>query len=333
MPHQPKIRLLDRVRQAIRLKNYAYSTEKAYVYWIKRFILFHDKRHPKTMGIPEIEKFLSHLAVERNVSGSTQNQALCALLFLYREVFGVEFDAPIVSVRAKRPKRLPTVLTRPEVQLLIRAMSGRYQLMAKLLYGSGLRLMECIRLRVKDIDFGQHQIIVRDGKGLKDRVTVLPDATMPDLQRHLRHIKLLHEDDRAGSYGGVSLPYALAVKYPSAQFEWKWQYLFPSQGLSKDPRSGQLKRHHADPSGIQNAVRRAALSAGIEKHVTPHALRHSFATHLLENGYDIRTVQDLLGHKHVSTTMIYTHVLNRGAGAVRSPLDDEGQAHRMTGQH
>jgi len=251
-----------------------------------------------------------------------ENQAFCALLFLYREVLGIELDSPIVSVRAKRPKRLPTVLTRPEVQLLISAMSGKYQLMAKLLYGSGLRLMECVRLRVKDIDFHQHQVMVRDGKGLKDRVTVLPDAAVHDLHRHLRHVKLLLEDDIGNGFGAVSLPYALAVKYPSAQFEWKWQYLFPSKNISKDPRSGELKRHHADPSGLQNAVRQAIKSTNINKHVTPHALRHSFATHLLEGGYDIRTVQELLGHKHVTTTMIYTHVLNRGGLAVRSPLDD-----------
>lgn len=330
MKLQPKIKLIDRVRQTIRLKNYSYSTEKAYVYWIKRFILFHNKRHPKTIGCPEIETFLSYLAVERNVAASTQNQALCALLFLYRDVLGVELDSPIVSVRAKRPKRLPTVLTKPEVQLLISSMSGKHQLMAKLLYGGGLRLMECIRLRIKDIDFHQHQVIVRDGKGLKDRVTVLPDAAVQSLHRHLRRVKLLHEDDLANGFSGVSLPYALAVKYPSAQFEWKWQYIFPSKNISRDPRSGDLKRHHADPSSLQNAVRRAVKSTNINKHVTPHALRHSFATHLLENGYDIRTVQDLLGHKHVTTTMIYqrsdtayTHVLNRGAGAVRSPLDAE----------
>ncbi len=273
MKLQPKIRLLDRVRQVIRLKNYSYSTEKAYVYWIKRFILFHNKRHPKTIGEPEIETFLSHLAVERNVSASTQNQAFCALLFLYREVLGVELDSPIISVRAKRPKRLPTVLTRPEVKLLISFMSGKYRLMAKLLYGSGLRLMECIRLRIKDIDFGQHQIIVRDGKGPKDRITVLPNAVEQELHCYLRHIKLLYEDDITNSFGGVSLPYALAVKYPSAQFEWKWQYIFPSKNITKDPRSGELKRHHADPSGLQNAVRRAAKSAGINKRVTPHALR------------------------------------------------------------
>jgi integron integrase len=321
MKPQPKIKLLDRVRHAIRLKNYSYSTEKAYVYWIRRFILFHDKRHPETMGGPEVEKFLSYLAVERNVSASTQNQALCALLFLYQGVLRVELDSPINSIRAKRSKRLPTVLTRSEVLCLISGMSGKYKLMARLLYGSGLRLMECMRLRVKDLDFGQHQIIVRDGKGPKDRITILPDAVEQELHRYLRHIKLLYEDDLANDFNGVSLPYALAVKYPSAQFEWKWQYVFPSKNITRDPRSGELKRHHAHRSGLQNAIRRASKYAHINKHVSPHTLRHCFATHLLEGGYDIRTVQDLLGHKHVTTTMIYTHVLNRGGLAVRSPLD------------
>jgi integron integrase len=241
MKPQRKIKLLDRVRQVIRLKNYSYSTEKSYVYWSRRYILFHDKRHPKTMGEQEIEKFLSYLAVERNISASTQNQALCALLFLYQDVLGIKLDSPINSVRAKRPKRLPVVITKTEVQSLLGAMSGKYKLMARLLYGGGLRLMECTRLRVKDIDFAQHQIIVRDGKGPKDRITVLPDAVEQDLRRHLRHIKLLYEDDLANGFRGVSLPYALAVKYPSAQYEWKWQYVFPSKNISRDPRSGKLK--------------------------------------------------------------------------------------------
>ncbi len=229
-----------------------------------------------------------------------ENQALCALLFLYREVLGVELDSPIVSVRAKRPKRLPTVLTKSEVQLLISSMSGKHQLMAKLLYGSGLRLMECIRLRIKDIDFHQHQVIVRDGKGLKDRVTVLPDAAVQGLHRHLRRVKLLHEDDLANGFGGVSLPYALAVKYPSAQFEWKWQYIFPSKNISRDPRSGDLKRHHADPSSLQNAVRRAVKSANINKHVTPHALRHI-------NVVSCRRSQVLCGAASCPTTGIVSH--------------------------
>lgn len=276
---------------SIRLKNYSYSTEKAYVYWVKRYIIFHDIRHPKTMGEREIEKFLSHLAVERNVSASTQNQALCALLFLYKEVLGIKLDAPINFIRAKRLKRLSVVLAKEEVQRLIGSMPGKYSLMARLLYGGGLRLMECIRLRVKDIDFSQRQIRVIDGKSLKDRNTVLPDAVTQDLQRHLRRVKLLFDDDLANGFGGVSLPYALAVKYPNAQYEWKWQYVFPSKNITRDPISGELKRHHADPSGLQNAIRQATKAARINKHVTPHTLRHCFATHLLEDGYDIRTVQ------------------------------------------
>jgi len=321
MNTEPKTKLLDRVRQIIRLKNYSYATEKSYVYWIRRFILFHDKQHPKMMGEAEIERFLNHLATERNVSASTQNQAFCAIIFLYKNVLRMELDSPIMPIRAKRPKRVPTVLTKPEVQLLLKRMSGTYKLMAQLLYGSGLRVMECMQLRVKDLDFGQRQIIVREGKGLKDRITIFPDSLREDLQHHLEYVKLLFKDDSSSRFGGVSLPYALAVKYPSAPFEWKWQYIFPSQKISRDPRSGTLKRHHADPSSLQRAMRRAARSAHLTKPVSPHTLRHSFATHLLEGGYDIRTVQELLGHKHVTTTMIYTHVLNRGGMGVRSPLD------------
>ena len=313
--------LLDRVRQSIRLKNYSIRTEQAYVSWVRRFILFHDKRHPRQMGSAEVERFLSHLAVERNVSASTQNQALSALLFLYREVLKKELEYPIDSIRAKRPKRLPTVMTKQEVRNVIGRMTGKNQVMAKLLYGSGLRLMECVRLRVQDLDFGQRQIIVREGKGGKDRATVLPDSLIDLLKRHLRHVKLVHEDDIADGHGGVYLPNALETKYPNAHREWIWQYVFPAAKLSMDPRGGILRRHHADPSGLQRAVKKAARSTGIEKRVSCHTFRHSFATHLLENGYDIRTVQELLGHKHVSTTMIYTHVLRRGGRGVRSPLD------------
>ena len=320
MRNPPK-NLLDRVRQSIRLKNYSIRTEQAYVSWVRRFILFHDKRHPRQMGSAEVERFLSHLAVERNVSASTQNQALSALLFLYREVLKKELEYPIDSIRAKRPKRLPTVMTKQEVRNVIGRMTGKNQVMAKLLYGSGLRLMECVRLRVQDLDFGQRQIIVREGKGGKDRATVLPDSLIDLLKRHLRHVKLVHEDDIADGHGGVYLPNALETKYPNAHREWIWQYVFPAAKLSMDPRGGILRRHHADPSGLQRAVKKAARSTGIEKRVSCHTFRHSFATHLLENGYDIRTVQELLGHKHVSTTMIYTHVLRRGGRGVRSPLD------------
>jgi len=320
MNKQP--RLLDRVRQAIRLKHYSIRTEEAYVNWIKRFILFHNKRHPKDMGAPEIETFLTHLAVDLNVAASTQNQALSALLFLYREVLKKDLDERTIdAVRAKKPKRLPTVLTKDEVLKVIGFLSGTNQLMAKLLYGSGLRLMECLRLRVKDIDFAQRQIIVRDAKGRKDRVTMLPDAVVPFLEEHLRHVKHIHDDDLAQGYGSVYMPTALERKYPNASREWPWQYVFPASTRSRDPRSGVIRRHHVHESGLQKAVRRAAKRAGINKPVTPHTFRHSFATHLLESGYDIRTVQELLGRKDVKTTMIYTHVLNRGGLAVRSPLD------------
>ena len=322
MDKRPK-KLIQKIREIVRLKNYSIRTEEAYVSWARRYILFHNKLHPIDMGGPEIEAFLSHLAVDRNVSASTQNQALSALLFLYREVLRIDLDYPINSIRAKRPKRLPTVLTKDEARNVLNLISGKHQLMAKLLYGSGLRLMECIRLRVKDLDFEQHQIIVRDGKGLKDRVTILPESLITPLKRHLRYVKLAHEDDLADGCGSVYLPHALERKYPRAHDQWSWQYAFPAPKRSKDPRSGAERRHHVDPSGLQKAVHKAALKAGIVKRVSCHTFRHSFATHLLEDGYDIRTVQELLGHKNVSTTMIYTHVLKRGPLSVRSPLDIE----------
>ncbi len=273
------------------------------------------------MGAAEIEAFLTYLAVDRNVAASTQNQALSALLFLYRQVLKQDLVGSIDSVRAKRPKRLPTVLTKEETLRVIGFLSGTHQLMAKLLYGSGLRLMECVRLRVKDVDFAQRQIIVRDGKGMKDRITMLPDVLIQRLREHLQHTKHIHEDDLAKGYGSVYLPFALERKYPNADREWLWQYVFPATRLSTDPRTGITRRHHINESSLQKAVRRAAKRAGIDKRVTCHTFRHSFATHLLEDGYDIRTVQELLGHKDVKTTMIYTHVLNRGPLAVRSPLD------------
>jgi integron integrase len=313
--------LLDQVRDALRVRHYAIRTEQAYLDWITRFILFHQKRHPREMGAPEIEAFLSHLALKRNVAASTQNQARSALLFLYRHVLHRKSLALDNVVQASKPQRLPTVLTRQEAQQVIGQLTGLHQLMAKLLYGSGLRLLECLRLRVKDIDFAKRQIIVRQGKGDKDRVTLLPASLIQPLQVHLAAVKLRHADDLAKGYGAVYLPYALAEKYPNAPTEWGWQYVFPADQLSLDPRSGQTRRHHYLESTLQKAVRQAVLRTGIPKPVSCHTFRHCFATHLLESGYDIRTVQELLGHKDVATTMIYTHVLNHGPLAVRSPLD------------
>ena len=273
------------------------------------------------MGAEEIQAFITHLAVERNLSASSQNQALSAVMFLYRHVLQKEIDLPSDLIRAEKSKTLPVVLTRQEALAVIGKMSGTPQLMVKILYGSGLRLMECLRLRVKDIDFGNHQIIVRDGKGEDDRVTPLPDSIIPDLQLHLQTVQLIHQKDLKDGFGEVYLPYALARKYPNASKEWHWQYLFPALSRSTDPVSKKTMRHHADPSVLQKAVRNAAKLAKIDKLVSPHTFRHSFATHLLQNGYDIRTVQELLGHKDVKTTMIYTHVLQRGGLAVISPLD------------
>jgi integron integrase len=333
MPKQSR-KLLDQVRDVLRLKHYAIRTEEAYVSWIKRYILFHGKRHPAEMGASEIEAFLTHLAVDRKVAASTQNQALSALLFLYNKLLEKDLSGHTIdAVRARQPKRLPTVLTREETLSVIAALTGTNQLIARLLYGSGLRLLECLRLRVKDVDFAYCQITVRDGKGGKDRVTILPETLIEPLQEHLRRVRMIHDRDLDAGFGAVYLPYALERKYPNANKEWCWQYVFPSNRLSTDPRSlpspsgrgaggeGIVRRHHLGPSGPQRAVREAAKLAGIEKPVTCHTFRHSFATHLLENSYDIRTVQELLGHKDVKTTMVYTHVLNRGGLAVRSPLD------------
>jgi integron integrase len=319
-PAQGK-KILDQVSEAIRLKHYSYRTEQTYKEWIKRYILFHNKRHPNEMGAPEIQTFLSHLATEQNVAASTQNQALSAILFLYRNVLLKPVDIPTDLIRAEKSKTLPTVLTHPEAIAVIRKMKDVPQLMTKILYGGGLRLTECLRLRVKDIDFGNHQIIVRDGKGEDDRLTVLPESLTEELQMHLQSVRLLHEKDLKAGYGEVYLPYAIGRKYPKAAREWTWQYLFPALSRSTDPISKKTMRHHADPSVLQKAIRQAAKAAGIDKQVSPHTFRHSFATHLLQNGYDIRTVQELLGHKDVKTTMIYTHVLQRGGLAVKSPLD------------
>ncbi len=316
-----KPKLLDQVRGVIRLKHYSYRTEKTYIDWVKRFIVFHGKRHPAEMGAQEISAFLTHLAVNRSVAASTQNQALSALLFLYQEVLKVEVPWLADMERAKRPKRVPVVFTKEEARKVLSSLEGAYRLMALLLYGSGLRLMECLRLRVKDIDFGYNQILIRDGKGFKDRVTLLPDQVKEPLQRHLARVKALHDEDLAEGFGAVHLPFALERKYPKAHRAWAWQYVFPSSKRSVDPRTGVTQRHHVVEKGLQNAVKAAIARAGVNKAASCHTFRHSFATHLLEGGYDIRTVQELLGHKDVSTTMIYIHVLNKPGLGVKSPLD------------
>jgi integron integrase len=314
--------LLDRARHMIRLKHYSIRTEQSYLPWIQRYISFHNDRDPEEMGREEIEAFLSHLAVDLNVSASTQNQAFNALLFLYREILKKELGESINAIRAKKPTRLPTVMTREETMKVIAAVPGDHQLMVKLIYGSGLRLMECVRLRVKDVDFGNNHLVVRDAKGMKDRITVLPDNLKPPLREHLERVRLLHQQDLANGYGRVYLPYALERKYPTARAEWGWQYVFPAKSLSKDPRTGETRRHHIHEGNLQHVVRSAVLLADIGKPASTHSLRHSFATHLLEANYDIRTVQELLGHNDVSTTMIYTHVLNRPGLSVKSPLDE-----------
>jgi integron integrase len=325
MPQAPQMnakpRLLDEVSAVVRMRHLSLRTEQAYVNWIRRFILFHHKRHPREMGETEIRAFISHLAVSDGISASTQTVALSALLFLYRDV--LKQDLPYVTniERAKKPKRLPVVFAREETKRLLAHLEGTHWLIAGLLYGSGLRLMECLRLRVKDIDFTSGQLIVRDGKGEKDRVTMLPAAVKDSLVRHLQKVKLLHDEDMSKGYGEVFLPYALARKYPNAPKQWGWQYVFPAAARSIDPRSGKERRHHLSDQAVQKAVKKAIRKAGILKNGSCHTLRHSFATHLLENGYDIRTVQELLGHKDVRTTMIYTHVLNRGGKGVLSPMD------------
>ncbi|MDI6713112.1 MAG: integron integrase [Anaerosomatales bacterium] len=308
------------MRAALRARHYSERTEAAYCLWVKRFVRFHGMRHPAELGEAEINAFLTHLAIEGRVSVSTQNQALAALLFLYRHVLGREMGG-LDIVRARRPVRLPVVMTRDEVRAVLERMHGRERLMASLLYGSGLRLMECVQLRVLDLDFERGEIAVRNGKGDKDRVTVLPAAVRAPLSRHLREVKRIHEADLAAGWGQVPLPGALDRKYPNASAEWRWQWVFPQTHRWRDPATGRQGRHHVDPSILQRAVRRAVLEAGITKHVGCHTFRHSFATHLLESGYDIRTIQELLGHKDVKTTMIYTHVLRMGAGGVRSPMD------------
>jgi integron integrase len=311
---------LNEVIKAIRVRHYSIRTEKSYVGWIRRFILYHGKRHPREMGAAEVGAFLTHLAVTRNVSASTQNQALNALVFLYRAVLERPLGELHGVTRAKRPRRLPVVLTRDEVAALLHHLEGVHWLAACLLYGSGLRLMECIRLRVKDLEFEHRAIFIRSGKGGKDRVVTLPDALVTPLQRHLATVRNIHEKDLFDGYGKVWLPHALARKYPGAPAQWGWQYVFPASRRSIDPHSGQVRRHHFDESGIQRAVKTAIRRAGIDKPASCHTLRHSFATHLLERGMDIRTVQEQLGHKDVRTTQLYTHILGRGGHAVISPL-------------
>ena len=314
-------RLVERLREAIRSRHYSRRTEKAYWYWTRYFIFFHGKRHPARMGAAEVGAFLSWLATERNVAAATQNQALSALLFLYKHVLGVELPWLGDLVRAQRPVRLPTVLSEAEVRRLLEGLQGGARLMVGLLYGAGLRQIECLSLRVKDVNFAYRQVVVRDGKGARDRVTMLPENLVPRLQEHLGSVRLLHGRDVKEGFGEVRLPYALARKYPRAGRAWAWQYVFPSGKRSPDPEGGVMRRHHVHPDTLSRTVARAAARAGIDKRVSCHTLRHSFATHLLERGYDIRTVQELLGHSDVSTTMIYTHVMNKGARAVKSPLD------------
>lgn len=319
----PPVRLLDQVRMHCRLRHYSLRTERAYASWCRRFILANGKRHPRDMGVTEVTAFLTHLAVAGDVASSTQNQALSALLFMYRQVLGIELPWMESVVRAKRPARVPVVLSRHEVVRLLAALEGTHWLMGALLYGTGMRLLECLRLRLKDIDFDRSEICVRHGKGGKDRKVPLPKRLEASLIDRIERVGILHEQDLAAGLGQVWLPHALARKYRTAPSEIGWQYLFPSRRLSADPRTGQLRRHHVDEAVLQRAIRNARLHAGIVKPATCHTLRHSFATHLLEAGHDIRTVQELMGHKDVTTTQIYTHVLGRGAHGVLSPLDLE----------
>ncbi len=318
-PHAPM--LLEVVRERIQAKHYSRRTEEAYTNWIKKFVFFHHKQHPRDMGAPEVEAFLTDLAVNGKVSASTQTQALSALLFLYRDVLGIDLPWMDGLVRAKPSQRVPMVLSVNEIHRLMANLEGMYSLMARLIYGSGMRLMECVRLRVKDVDFDRLEVTVREGKGRKDRVTMLPQSLVPELQAHLKKVQVLFDTDRKDDIPGVEMPDALSKKYPHADKSWGWFWVFPAPGLSDDPRTGIHRRHHIYEQNIQRAIRVGVKKAGIAKPATTHTLRHSFATHLLESGYDIRTIQELLGHSDVSTTMIYTHVLNKGGRGVVSPLD------------
>ncbi len=316
-----KPKLLDRLCEALRSRHYSRRTEQTYCLWVKRFIYFHNVRHPAEMGEPEINAFLTHLAVKERVSSSTQTQTLCALLFLYRYIFNREIGQLEDLIRARKSRKIPVVMTREEVKAVLDHLHGDKWIMASLMYGAGLRLMECLRLRVQDIDFSRNEIAVRDGKGAKDRMTMLPESLKKPIQDHLRKVKTIHEKDLADGWGRVQLPYALDRKYPNAPADWRWQWVFPQENRWKNPKIGEEGRHHLDESLVQKAVRDAVARAGLTKRATCHTFRRSFATHLLEGGYDIRTVQELLGHNDVKTTMIYTHVLNRGPAGVRSPVD------------
>ncbi len=318
-PSPPK--LMDRVQQTARLKHLSLRTERSYAQYIRQYIYFHDKKHPKDMGVPEIRDFLVHMASEGNVAASTQNVARSALLFLYRDVLQMPLADLDPIPPAKRPSRIPVVFSKAEVKAVLSQLDGIHHLMASLLYGSGLRLMECLRLRVKDLDFDYKQIIIRDGKGRKDRVTMMPSSTIEPLKLQLQRAKLLHQEDLAQGYGLVYLPDALERKYSNANREWSWQWVFPAARLSVDPRTQQIRRHHLGETMLQKAVKQAIQKAGISKKGSCHTLRHSFATHLLEAGYDIRTIQELLGHEDIRTTMVYTHVLNQGGQGVKSPLE------------
>lgn len=315
-------KLLDQYSEFLRNRHYSLRTEKTYLGWVRQFIIYHNKRHPREMGVAEINDFITYLVNQKTVSASTQNQAISAILFLYRNVLVIQLDEKaLIPIRPTKPKRVPTVLSKNEARNVISTMDGIYKIMAQMMYGSGLRLMEVMRLRVKDLDFANRQIIVRDGKGENDRVTMLPDVLLEPLRLHLKQVRAQHDLDLSMGYGTVYLPYALERKYPNANLEFAWQYVFPAHDLSIDPVRGVKQRHHLNEVNLQRAVKQAAKLAKMDKPVSPHTFRHSFATHLLENGYDIRTVQELLGHKDVKTTMIYTHVLQRGGLAVKSPLD------------
>jgi len=322
-PSKPK-KLLDQYRERIRLKQYSPRTEKTYAQWVREYILFHDKRHPREMGVAEINQFITHLVTERKVSPSTQNQALSAILFLYHNLLNVKLDETELNfIRPKRNARVPTILSAPEARAIISNLTGAYKLMAQLMYGSGLRLMECLQLRVKDIDFANRCILVYDGKGRKDRITMLPDSITGPLREHLYRVNALHQKDLSLGLGSVDIPYEKSQEHIVVQKQWIWQYVFPTSTLHTDPKTGLTRRHPVHATALQRSIREAARLARVNKHVTPHTFRHSFATHLLQNGYDIRTVQELLGHKDVRTTMIYTHSIQHSGLAIKSPLDDE----------